>query len=312
MGKPGKQNGTPAQTSTPIPEQPGGTLFLWLGIIGAASGSLFFNLYNDSQTLPAVIAGAAGFLPPFMSVVLGHAVKDVEEGWAKVGVFVVTIGAMSVSARGSAEVLSPALGVWGGYLLSVVLDGADLILLYALIKHYGKARHYKQWLATEGAGTSLAPVLATAPAGSEPVARVVPNHTPEPVPAQSEPVAPVPSSGSGLPVPVAAKATAPAKHPRTQSRTATTAEDRQSLRAAVVTEMAARPRPAMEHAAQRVARAESLLTEYQQRTGIKMSLAELGKALGVSKATAGEIRSAITEPEGERAGEQDREGEETA
>jgi len=71
------------------------------------------------------------------------------------------------------------------------------------------------------------------------------------------------------------------------------------LREQVVCEFAAaHPRPDAESLDRRRARAEKFLAEFRRRTGERANNTELGKAMKVSKATAGEIRRAIPGKEG--------------
>jgi hypothetical protein len=289
-----------AQSVKADPEKPGSPFFLWAGIVLTSSGTLFFNLYHDTHLLNLLVAVPAGILPPVNSVILGHAVKAVGDWWVKAGVFAVTICFMAVSATGSAQVLAPAYHLWGGYVLMLALDAGDLFLLYALIGHYEKVRIYKRWVLGR-------PVVATsgpAPVLAEP-GTAAPAVTPEPVPGHGSGT----GSGNRPPVPELAPAEAPAgsrnrgSDPRPAEKPApawVTADT--ALRKKVAAEMASRQRPAVEGMRQREARAAKILAEFREKTGAEMNLGDFAKAVGVSKATAGEIRRAVmTAPEGEQA-----------
>jgi hypothetical protein len=322
------------------PEKPESAFVLWAGTVGVASGSVFLNTYHDTLSLKVVAIGIlVGFLPPFVSATTIHAAKIISGTWAKVGVFLVTVGAMVVSARGASFVLEPAYQGWGSYLYSVVLDGADLLLLYAIMQHYDKVREYrkwvKSWLAAQGrnqpagpgttvpvtAGTAPVPEPGTGavvPVAPAPVRDAVPAVVPEPAPG----TVPVPPEPSPVPdvVPVAVPAVvppvvpepaaAPAKTPedgtrgpgreQKPSQSASAKAELQALRQRLVQEFADRPRPVMEDASHRTGRAARFLAEFRQKTGVEMNNAELGKALRVSKATAGEIRSDVAGPGGEQ------------
>lgn len=289
-----------AQTMTAAPEKPGSPFFLWAGIVLTASGTLFFNLYHDTRLLNLLVAIPAGILPPVNSVILGHAVKAVGDWWVKAGVFAVTICFMAVSATGSAMVLAPAYHLWGGYVLMLALDAGDLFLLYALIGHYEKVRAYKQWTlgrpfiampdVVPSAAAVLAPTGTGATAVPEPVPGatvLVPGTAAVPVPVGAEP-APVSSSGGK-----------PGRPPVNKSPDAKTADA--ALRRKLADEMASRQRPAVEGVHQREVRAAKILTEFREKTGTEMNLGDFAKAVGVSKATAGDIRRTITAgPEGEQ------------
>jgi hypothetical protein len=304
------QAGEPAKAA---PEKPGRPVFLWSGIIGAAAGSLFFNLYHDTHLLPTlVIAIPAGVLPPYMTVVLGHAIKEIEGLLIKLAVFTVTIAAMAVSAIASAPSLVAAYGPVGAYILPISLDCADLILLFALIKHYERAREHARWLANQAARNQrpaqnqpAAPVSAAVvpalepPAGTTGTARgaVVPGVVPGTTPGTTA-VPVTPASATATPVPVAA-----VKPPRPAPRD----ETADAAREKIVAEIAARPenRPAgPESTTHRAARGDRILAEFRQRADAEMNLREFARAMGVSKATAGEIRrSIITPAAGERPAE---------
>ena len=274
-----------------------------------------------------------------MAATIIHAVKVTKQDWVKVCVFLVTIAAMVVSAIGAAHVLRDAYYTWGSYLFPFVLDSADLLLLYAIMEHYEKVHEYRKWikeyLAAQSrnqapgsgsavpviTGTALAPAAGPGSAvPAEPAARsgavlpVVPEPALEPVPVPPEPrpardtVPPV--VPDTVPAVVPEPSVPAAKTPEDDSRgagreqkppqSASAKAELQALRQRLVQEFADRPRPVMEDASHRVDRAAGFLAEFRQKTGVEMNNAELGKALRVSKATAGQIRSDVTGPGGEQ------------
>lgn len=303
------------------PEKPESPFILWAGIIAAGGGSVFFNTYHDTHALQVVVGVPAGFLPPFMAATIIHAVKVTKQDWVKVCVFLVTIAAMVVSAIGAAHVLQDAYYTWGSYLFPFVLDSADLLLLYAIMEHYEKVHEYRKWIKehlaaesrNQGPGSGSA-VPAEPAARSGAVLPVVPEPAPEPVPVPPEPrpahdTAP-PVVPDTVPAVVPEPSVPAAKTPKGDSRgpgreqrpsqSASAKAELQALRQRLVQEFADRPRPVMEDASHRVGRAAGFLAEFRQKTGVEMNNAELGKALRVSKATAGEIRSDVTGPGGEQ------------
>jgi len=290
----------PAGTTVrPAPDEPGAPVFLWAGIVLAASGSLFFNLYHDTAALAVLlIAIPAGVIPPIMTVFLAHAIKEVTETWTTVCVFAVTLLMMAVSAKGSAPVLAPAYGELGAYALSVALDGSDLLLLFALIQHYKKVRDYKLWLAANPTAAPAAP----APRARQTVPVVganalVPAGTGTSAPGTTTVVVVPPTTGA--PAGTGARP-AGERHQPPVVRARRAADP--GLREQVITEFAAaHPRPGAESLDHRRVRAEKFLAEFRERTGERANNYELGRALGVHpKRDVPEIRAGITEAEGEQ------------
>lgn len=316
-----RQGGIP-ELPADAPEKPESTFFLWIGIAGAASGSVFFNTYHDTHSLKNMAVGIlAGFLPPFMAATAIHAVKMTEETWVKICVFLLTIGAMVVSAQGAAQVLGPAYHSWSGYLFMFVLDGIDLILLYALMQYYKKVNAYrkwvKEWLAAQGAGMGkpapapAAPVqAAAAPAPAVRPAPPVPALAPAPVQRPSRPALTA-GTGPGAPAPKRAAAAKPA--------TAAVPADAE-FRMTIAKEMRDRDRPAIEDTQQKIARLQEFVDEFRTRTGgARMNADEASIALRTHKSKIAALRACISEPgeppaaggqERAAAGEQER-GEET-
>jgi hypothetical protein len=306
-----KQGGIP-ELPADAPEKPESTFFLWIGIAGAASGSVFFNTYHDTHSLKNMAVGIlAGFLPPFMAATAIHAVKMTEETWVKICVFLLTIGAMVVSAQGAAQVLGPAYHSWSGYLFMFVLDGIDLILLYALMQYYKKINAYrkwvKEWLAAQAAAASApapaapvqvaAPAPAPAPAAPVQVAAPAPAVRPAPaVPALApvqRPSRPALAAGTGAPAPKRA--------------TAAVSADAE-LRMTIAKEMRDRDRPAIEDTQQKIARLQEFVGEFHTRTGgARMNADEASIALRTHKSKIAALRACISEPgEPPAAGEQER------
>jgi hypothetical protein len=239
-----------------------------------------------------------------MTVFLGHSIKEAEENWLKICVFAVTISFMIVSALGAGPVLRPAYGPIGSYQLAITLDAGDLILLYVLIRHYGRVRIYRQWL--RGQGQPSAAAAGQAPAPVWPPAAVVPEPRPGTAgtagttrTAEPEPVAgttPVPAEPA--PAPVAGSenhGSGPRPGDGNDSPAPGGRPTDPALREGVTAEIAARPenRPSAESTTRREERGRRILAEFLDRTKEEMNLREFGKALGVSKAVAGEIRRAI-------------------
>jgi hypothetical protein len=309
-----KKTGTVPVKMTGAPEKPGAPVFLWAGIALAASGSLFFNLYHDTNALAVLlIAIPAGVIPPLMTVFLAHAIKEVTETWTTICVFAVTLLMMAVSAKGSAPVLAPAYGELGAYSLSIALDGSDLLLLFALIQHYKKVREYKLWLTAPDARYQPAVPAAGGTdlrAGTGGTNRLAPTGTGLVVPVPA-PVVPAVPGGTVTTVPASAPHAIPAKGSGTSQQPAggkqppgnrRKREADPELCERVVREFAAaHPRPGAESIDRRRIRAEKFLAEFRERTGERANNQEIAKALQVHpKRDIPEIRAGITEPEGER------------
>lgn len=327
-----KTGGTPeALEPAEVPEKPESPFILWAGILGASTGSVFFNTYHDTHSLPSVTVGVlAGFLPPFMAATTIHAVKVTGETWVKVCVFLVTIAAMVVSAIGASQLLKPAYFSWGSYLFPFVLDSADLLLLYAIMEHYEKAHAFKKWVKAQagapagkaipapGVGTTApapdgaghrAPAADTTRAPGTGTDAQAPVAVPTaPGTALTAPEAPTAALGTGRavldghgtgrlalePAP-AAPVAEPAARPAAKGPRARSADP--ALCKAVVDEIAGRPRPAVEDATQLVDRAEKILAEFRTRTGERMNNGELGLALRIHKRRVQEIRAQVAEPD---------------
>lgn len=314
-----RHDGTPEGSALPAdaPEKPDSSFILWAGILAAAGGSVFFNVYHDTHSLPSELVGViAGILPPFMAATIIHAVKVTREKWVKVCVFIVTAGAMVVSAVGASEVLQAAYHSWGSYLFMLVLDSADLLLLYAIMEHYEKVRAYRKWVkaslaaqaaaaleATAGAGTGSPGHAAPAP-GTSPAAPA-PRHrgTGQPVPAAKRLVPPRPVPG-GAPAGATGESGVRDGQPPAAAFRARTADPELCKR--VVAEFAAaHPRPAVEDVDQLRARAVKFLDGFRDQTGERANNAELGRALHIHpKRQVPKLRAAISEPDEEQAGEE--------
>lgn len=337
-----KTDGTPeALEAAEVPEKPESPFILWAGILGASTGSIFFNTYHDTHSLPSVAVGIlAGFLPPFMAATTIHAVKVTGENWVKVCVFLVTVAAMVVSAIGASQLLKPAYFSWGSYLFPFVLDSADLLLLYAIMEHYEKAQAFKKWVKAQAgahAGTAIpAPGTGTTPPAPAPApdgaghqapavgtGRATGTGAPAPaaVPTTAGTALTAPQTralGTGRAVPdghgtgrlalepapaPAAPAAEPAARPAAKGSRARSADP--ALCKAVVDEIAGRPHPAIEDATQLVDRAQKIVEEFRTRTGERMNNSELGLALHVHKRRVPEIRAQLTEPDATEAGPED-------
>lgn len=299
MSKDKDDRPAPGKPAEAAPEKPGSAFFTWLGILGCSTGSLFFNISNDTHYLhPHFLAGLAGFLPPFLTVTLGHSSREVTDKQTKWFILAVAVGAMAVSAKGVAYVLQPAYGLYGGIGFAVVLDGGTLILLNVLIEHYQKARLYKRWLKAQDTRNQSAPSAPSVRAPArEPrtgtTKAAVPGTTLVPAQVTAEPATAIPGTaiaalGSGL------HADAKPGHPAQGGYSQVADINREK----VVDEIAARRRPAGESEEDRKARAEKILADYPW-----MNLRQFAKAMVVSKTTAGEIRRAITGQEGEQSAE---------
>lgn len=314
-----KASAQAGETVKAAPEKPESPFFLWAGIALAGCGSLFFNHSHDVLSLGHnYLAVLAGILPPVLAVIVPHAIKHVDTGPMRAAVFAGSIGAMLVSAKGTAVVLTPAYGTPIAWTYSLVLDGIALTCLYALTSHYRKAHAYKLWLAAPqarnqpaapvpGVVPEPAPVLPAVVLAPEPgpgttgavVPAAVPGTAAVPVPA-AEPsaVTGTGSAGRGS-APSAGGKPAPGKSLRSRGAASDAAREE------IVDEIAARPenQPRPESLPQRLVRGQRILAEFEERTGERMNLRELGKAMRVSKATAGEVRRSITGPEGEQPAE---------
>ena len=254
----------------------------YAGIIAAASGSLTFNIWHATHKghLQILLAVILGFLPPFLATALAHLAAATRLGRpGRAWVFFITAGMMFVSAYSSAQVLEPADGLPVSILFSLFTDAASMTCLFILMKAFAASADYAKWFATYGqpaqavvpgtsgndkalavSGTAAGPGNASLP--DAPGTTVAPAREPG-------------RSGTGAHVAAArSKAELAVRTP------AGAGEDR----TAVVAEIATRPRPALETAEQRQARALAAVTEFKQRTGQRMNNTELARALGMRKA----------------------------
>jgi hypothetical protein len=300
--------GTAPAGPGPAPKVPETSVlvFCWIGIVLAAGTSVTFNIHHDTSWLTNALAGIAGFTPPALAAVLAHVASAFKDLVLKIAVFVVCGGAMAVSAIGTTKTLEPGYTFFGGLGFSFVTDSASMLCLWGLIAIYSARAEHSRWLRAQGAGTGDQAQNQSAPERREPVlepaagtSRPEPAREPGTRTAISEPAAgagaedaaaaPVSPAASSR---TAAAGTAVAK---TAAAMAADAGERGSAgedRAAVVAEIATRPRPLEDTGAQQQ-RALAILREFALRTGRRMNNAELGKALGISKSDACSVRQAV-------------------
>lgn len=300
----------------PAPETFGTDVIVltYAGIIAAAGGSLTFNIWHAEHKQALLLALIIGFLPPFLSTVLAHVAAAARLGPRGRGcVFFLTGGMMFVSAWASSQVLKPVDGLAVGIVFSLFADAISMACLVILMKAYAAKADYKQWLQAGGralpgivpgtaAGTpndSGAAVPGTAAGLARNAGPVVPGNADPVVPRNEQHPDPDPGGlVSGTPSvrpsvqPPALPGSRPARTARRPSGDST-GEDR---KAAVVADIAARPRPAVESTGQREKRALDILAEFRRRTGQRMTNTDFARALGVRKQAAIAVRDAVEEP----------------
>ncbi len=277
----------------------------WVGISIAAGSSVTFNIHHDTSWLSNALAIVAGCTPPFLAAVLAHVASAFRDLALKIAVLAVCAGAMAVSSIGTTKTLEPGDAFFGGLGFSLVADSASMLCLLGLIKIYSARAEHSRWLRAQGAGTGDQAQNQPVPERREPVLEPAAG-TSRPEPARepgTRTAIPEPAAGAGA-KDAAAAPVSPAASSRTAAGTAVVktaaamaadAGERGSAgedRAAVVAEIATRPRPLEDTGAQQQ-RALAILAEFALRTGKRMNNAELGKALGISKSDACSVRQAV-------------------
>jgi hypothetical protein len=301
--------------------------FAWAGIVVAAGGSLTFNIYHDSHSLKELLlALVAGFLPPFLSSILAHVAVALDSGkLTKAWIFLVTAGAMFVSAFASSQVLAPAYGLAVGIVFSLVIDAASMTCLLVLLRIYAARAAYRRWEQGQNAGTTATDQNHAAdgsgnhgdPRGSG--ARTIPARgsgtiTPNHVMVPGTTATPVTATvGDGSEPSVAGSGGAQKTAPKPAARHAAPIETRSApvprpaddaeaerirkLRAEVTEDLASRERPGLESAEQKERAVLAILAEFRQRTGLRMNNRELGKALRMNKGATGVLREDLRDRE---------------
>ena len=300
----------PARTARPdAPEKFGTDVLIgaYAGIIAAAGGSLTFNIWHMTHKghMQVLLAVIAGFLPPFLATILAHLAAATRLGSKGKGwVFFITGGMMFVSAYATSQVLTPADGLPVGVVFSLFTDAASMTCLFILMKAFAASAEYAKWLTvygqdaqagvpgTSGNGQALA-VPGTAAGSGNDAFPAAPGTMAAPALGHGRSRTGGQVAASGTKAELAgwqpAGAASPARGAHGRAAGAGAGEDR----AAVVAEIAARPRPTLDTAEHRQARALAIVTEFRRRTGQRMNNTEFARALGMRKADVVPLRAAL-------------------
>lgn len=282
-----------------------GIVCCYLLIFVTGGGMLFLNIYGDrSAGLKIALAIIIGGFPPFISTFVAHITAAVGSGkWFVYGIITV---AMGVSATNVTLTLCPPLRSYLVAPLAIAADGASIYCLSVLINAEVKRAAHRKWSAAkdaayeaaqgsgnhesyvpagsrtpdqDGAGTRGSGSENQAPGGSGTTA-----GTPGTIPQNHG------SGGTGGPLPLTAGGPAAGQSGPGFDVDAATLKVR---RATFVAEWAARPRSPIDTVQHRQVRAQMFLDDFKKELGIDPAVAELGKALGMSKAAAGELKRTL-------------------
>lgn len=277
-------------------------------IFVTGGGMLFLNIYGDRNVgLKIALAIIIGGFPPFISTFVAHITAAVGSG--KWFVYGIIIASMGVSAANVTLTLCPPLEPYLVAPLAIAADGASIYCLSVLINAEVKRAAHRKWSALKDAAAEAAQGSGNhesyAPAGS---------RTPDQASAGT--------GGSGsqnqdpavLGTTAGTTGTSPQNHSSGDAGNQPPASPAQPppgpsgpgfdvngatlafRRAAFVAEWAARPRPPIDSLEHQQQHARRFLDDFRHAfkgDGIEASWAELGKALGMSKAKAGDLKNSL-------------------